>query len=126
MLNPLLLLTAKQYKKIIALSLNSSSFDNISKWLRKIQRHGKEDVEKMILANKSDMEDSRNVSREQGETMAIENGICFFETSAKKDVNIERAFVKMTKKILEKGSDVAEVKLTGLPEEKSEGYCGCN
>ena len=42
---------------------NSKSFDNIAKWLRNIQEHANEDVEKMILGNKCDMEDKRVIPK---------------------------------------------------------------
>ena len=45
---------------------NSKSFDNIAKWLRNIQEHANEDVEKMILGNKCDMEDKRVIPKERG------------------------------------------------------------
>ena len=48
---------------------NSKSFDNIAKWLRNIQEHANEDVEKMILGNKCDMEDKRVIPKERGEAI---------------------------------------------------------
>ena len=53
------------------------TFDNIAKWLRNIDEHANEDVEKMILGNKCDMEDKRMVSKERGESIAREHGIRF-------------------------------------------------
>ena len=47
------------------------SFENISKWLRNIEEHANEDVEKMILGNKYDMEDKRVVSRERGSSVSL-------------------------------------------------------
>ena len=87
---------------------NGKSFDNIAKWLRNIQEHANEDVEKMILGNKCDMEDKRAISKERGETIARENGVRFLETSAKTNVNIERAFMELSESILDKTPDVTE------------------
>ena len=56
------------------------TFDNIAKWLRNIDEHANEDVEKMILGNKCDMEDKRMVSKERGESIAREHGIRFLGT----------------------------------------------
>ena len=53
------------------------TFDNIAKWLRNIDEHANEDVEKMILGNKCDMEDKRMVSKERGESIAREHNIRF-------------------------------------------------
>ena len=90
---------------------NQKSFENIAKWLRNIDEHANEDVEKMILGNKCDMEDSRVVAKERGEAIAVEHGIKFLETSAKNNVNIERAFHELAEAILNKtpGRDSAEL-----------------
>lgn len=45
---------------------NEKSFENIKTWIRNIEQHASEDVEKMVLANKCDMDDKRTVSTEQG------------------------------------------------------------
>ena len=78
---------------------NAKSFDNIAKWLRNIQEHANEDVEKMILGNKCDMNDRRQVSKERGEELAIEYGIKFMETSAKASINVEEAFFTLARDI---------------------------
>ncbi|KAF4527533.1 hypothetical protein B566_EDAN016267 [Ephemera danica] len=68
----------------------------------KIKTHANEDVEKMILGNKCDMEDKRAVSKERGEAIAREHSIRFMETSAKANINIERAFNELASAILDK------------------------
>jgi len=45
---------------------NEKSFDNIKNWIRNIEEHASADVEKMILGNKCDMNDRRQVSKERG------------------------------------------------------------
>uniref|UniRef100_A0A803KFH4 small monomeric GTPase n=4 Tax=Anura TaxID=8342 RepID=A0A803KFH4_XENTR len=81
---------------------NAKSFENISKWLRNIDEHANEDVERMLLGNKCDMEDKRVVPKAKGEQIAREHGIRFFETSAKANVNIEKAFLTLAEDILRK------------------------
>ncbi len=56
----------------------------------------------MILGNKCDVEDKRAVSKERGEMIAAEHGIRFLETSAKANINIERAFYELAESILNK------------------------
>uniref|UniRef100_A0AAQ4R9M1 small monomeric GTPase n=1 Tax=Gasterosteus aculeatus aculeatus TaxID=481459 RepID=A0AAQ4R9M1_GASAC len=68
---------------------NEKSFDNIRNWIRNIQEHASSDVERMILGNKCDMKDRRQVSKERGEKLAIDYGIKFLETSAKSSINVE-------------------------------------
>ena len=74
---------------------NVKSFDNIAKWLRNIDEHANEDVEKIIIGNKCDMEDRRVIPTEKGEAIAREHGIRFIETSAKANINIDRVFLEM-------------------------------
>ncbi|OUC49627.1 Ras family protein [Trichinella nativa] len=45
---------------------NEKSFENIKNWVRNIEEHASANVEKIILGNKCDMEDKRQVSRERG------------------------------------------------------------
>lgn len=80
---------------------NAKSFDNIQKWLRNIDEHANEDVEKMIVGNKCDMEDRRIIPKERGEAIAREHGIRFMETSACSNINVERAFLDLARAILD-------------------------
>jgi len=78
---------------------NEKSFENIKNWIRNIEEHASADVEKMILGNKCDMNDRRQVSKERGEELAIEYGIKFMETSAKASINVEEAFFTLARDI---------------------------
>lgn len=46
---------------------NERSFDNIRTWIRNIEEHANNDVEKMILGNKCDIADRRQVPKERGD-----------------------------------------------------------
>merc|ERR1712212_1169068 len=88
---------------------NEKSFENIKNWIRNIEEHASGDVEKMILGNKCDMNDRRQVSKERGEKLALEYGIKFMETSAKASINVEEAFFTLARDIkakMEKRLDV--------------------
>ncbi|XP_046381680.1 ras-related protein Rab-8B-like isoform X2 [Haliotis rufescens] len=78
---------------------NEKSFENIRNWIRNIEEHASKDVEKMILGNKCDMNDRRQVSKEKGEQLAVEHGIKFMETSAKASNNVEEAFFTLARDI---------------------------
>jgi len=78
------------------------TFENIAKWLRNIDEHASEGVERMILGNKCDMEEKRMVNKEKGEGIAREHGIKFYETSAKDNICVEDAFMQLTQDILRK------------------------
>uniref|UniRef100_A0A8C9IFD0 small monomeric GTPase n=2 Tax=Piliocolobus tephrosceles TaxID=591936 RepID=A0A8C9IFD0_9PRIM len=81
---------------------NEKSFDNIKNWIRNIEEHASSDVERMILGNKCDMNDKRQVSKERGEKLAIDYGIKFLETSAKSSANVEEAFFTLARDIMTK------------------------
>ena len=90
------------------------SFENINKWLRNIDDHASDDVVKMLIGNKCDMEDKRCITRVRGDALAREHGINFLETSAKNNVNIEKAFFEMARLILKKTpADTAEANTGG-------------
>ena len=51
---------------------NEKSFDNIKNWIRNIEEHASADVEKMILGNKCDMNDRRQVIDRYEQIFVIE------------------------------------------------------
>ncbi|KAK2168909.1 hypothetical protein LSH36_13g08025 [Paralvinella palmiformis] len=75
------------------------SFENIRNWIRNIEEHASSDVEKMILGNKCDMNDKRQVSKQRGEALAVEYGVKFLETSAKASINVEEGFFTLARDI---------------------------
>jgi len=65
-----------------------NSFEKIKDWMKQIQENTiKEQIGIVLLGNKCDLED-RQVSLEEGQNIAKEYGILFWETSAFKDKNI--------------------------------------
>lgn len=78
---------------------NTKSFENISNWIRNIEMHATQDVELMILGNKCDINEKRQVSKEKGEQLALQHSIKFMETSAKANINIEEAFTTLARDI---------------------------
>uniref|UniRef100_A0A3B3UZD4 small monomeric GTPase n=1 Tax=Poecilia latipinna TaxID=48699 RepID=A0A3B3UZD4_9TELE len=78
---------------------NEKSFDNIKNWIRNIEEHASSDVERMVLGNKCDVNDKRQVSKDRGEKLALEYGIKFMETSAKANINVENAFLTLARDI---------------------------
>jgi Ras-related protein Rab-10 len=108
---------------------NAKSFDNIAKWLRNIDDHANEDVERMILGNKCDMDDKRVISYERGQSIAKEHKLRFLETSAKTNINVETAFIQLAESILDK-TNIQEVNKASpfpQPQPSSSGGCpGCS
>eukprot|EP01099_Mayorella_cantabrigiensis_P009049 TRINITY_DN971_c0_g1_i1.p1 TRINITY_DN971_c0_g1~~TRINITY_DN971_c0_g1_i1.p1 ORF type:complete len:210 (+),score=50.69 TRINITY_DN971_c0_g1_i1:60-689(+) len=77
---------------------DQKSFANIRNWIQNVDEHASESVNKILLGNKCDVS-NRVVSYEEGSTLAKEYSIEFLETSAKNNINVEEAFVTITKEI---------------------------
>jgi len=71
------------------------SFNNVKSWLHEIDRYACENVNKLLVGNKCDLESSRKVTTEQAKEFADSLGIEFLETSAKNSTNVENAFQRM-------------------------------
>lgn len=56
---------------------NEKSFDNIKNWIRNIEEHASSDVDRMIIGNKCDVEERRQVSRERGEQVNLMTALDF-------------------------------------------------
>lgn len=71
----------------------------------------------MLIGNKTDQENKRAVTKEEGEQFAQDHGLIFMETSAKTSTNVEEAFIQTAKEIYEKIQQVswACTYLTGRP-----------
>ena len=61
---------------------DKNSFDNISKWVEEVKTQNK-DVKFLLVGNKCDLEDKRQVSIKDGEDWANANNMKFIEVSAK-------------------------------------------
>lgn len=76
-----------------------SSFQSIRNWVGQIQQHADVHVNKILIGNKCDVSDDRAVSTEEGQALADEYGVQFFETSAKNNINVENGFIKVAREV---------------------------
>jgi Ras-related protein Rab-8A len=94
---------------------DESSFNNIRNWIRNIEQHASDNVNKILVGNKADMDESkRAVPTAKGQALADEYGIKFFETSAKTNLNVEQVFFSIARDIKQR---LAET--DSKPEEKA-------
>ncbi|TET75540.1 MAG: GTP-binding protein, partial [Candidatus Heimdallarchaeota archaeon] len=77
------------------------SFENLDTWIREARTESPR-IMLMLVGNKNDLEDLRDVSTEEGKKYAKDSGcIGFIETSAKNGINVENAFIVMGEEILQ-------------------------
>jgi small GTP-binding protein len=67
---------------------NRSSFEDLEDWIVDIRQNAPKDVIILLVGNKSDMIDEREVEFEEASAFAKRYGIDYIETSAKSGVNI--------------------------------------
>lgn len=111
------------------------SFKDIENWQEEVEKFAKPNVVKLLVGNKSDLENQRQVSTDEGKEMAEKMGVQFLETSAKNSVNIESAFMAMAKEIKEnvqkagdediKKPDARDKRLNPNAKTQSTNGCPC-
>ena len=77
-----------------------NSFDNVDKWLNDFKMKSDEDAAIVIVGNKSDLINEREVSIEEATLKAQVNHLAFFETSAKENENVHSAFMSLMNQVL--------------------------
>ena len=68
------------------------TFIHVTKWLDEVRSNSSKNITVILIGNKKDLEDKRQVSYEEGEAFAKENGLMFLETSAKTAYNVVESF----------------------------------
>ena len=80
-------------------AINSKeSFLNINKWLKEVKINSNPDIKIILIGNKSDLDNERQVSYEEAKKFKEENQISYFEeTSAKTGLNAKKVFEEAAK-----------------------------
>ena len=68
------------------------SFIHVTKWLEEVRNNSSKNIIIILIGNKKDLEDKRQVTYEEGEAFAKENGLLFLESSAKTAFNVVESF----------------------------------
>jgi small GTP-binding protein len=76
---------------------NQKSFESLSeRWMAQLNDHANsEDLAKLLVGNKSDLESNREVSIEKAKEFCAEFGMEMLETSAKSGENVLQSFEKL-------------------------------
>ncbi|GLU00367.1 hypothetical protein SLE2022_177440 [Rubroshorea leprosula] len=110
---------------------DQESFNNVKQWLNEIDRYASDNVNKLLVGNKSDLTANKVVSYETAKAFADEVGIPFMETSAKDSTNVEQAFMAMAAAIKERmasqpamnNARPPTVQIRGQPVAQKSGCC---
>lgn len=108
---------------------SAESFNKIEDWLKEF-KSSVEDGELILVGNKVDMEDKRQVTEEASRNFALKNGMYYIETSAKNDVGVIEAFSKLGENVLAKmlckanpGKCEGNVRISGDRQRAKKGGC---
>ena len=87
---------------MLVYAINSrESFLHINQWLKEVRIQSHPDVKIILIGNKKDLENERNVTVEEAEKFKEENQILYFEeTSAKTGINAKEVFTEAAKILL--------------------------
>lgn len=115
------------------------TFSHLQTWLEDAKANSNTAITIMLIGNKCDLENKRQVTKEEGEQFAKAHGLVFMETSAKTAQNVDDAFLRTAAMIYEnyqKGvidASVVSGKPAGgnkppqpKPSSNSGGKCPCS
>ena len=71
---------------------SKNSFENIDKWLIEMKKTADENIKIILIGNKCDLIDKREVKEDDGKIKAKDLNVPFMETSALNCINVEKAF----------------------------------
>ena len=79
-----------------------NTFETVNKWVSDITAAADKKITLILIGNKNDLEDQRQVTKEMGEEKAKELGLAFMETSACSGENLDKAIQMMINEIYKK------------------------
>ena len=83
-------------------STNKDSFYNLNNWIDEIAKYTDRDVDKLILMNKCDLVENRQIDKSEISKFEKENGVKIMEVSAKTGDGIDKAFEFIIEKLIDK------------------------
>ena len=104
-----------------------TTFDNIDRWVADLKANGDDNISIVLIGNKLDLEDKREVQKDEGVKKSEEFKTAFMETSALNGDNIDKAFDELIEQIyqnncsmIDDGVNVDFEKGVNLNEEKED------
>ncbi|WEU39728.1 MAG: GTP-binding protein [Candidatus Odinarchaeum yellowstonii] len=80
------------------------TFKNLVNWLQELYQFGNPECPTVIIGNKCDLVELRDVRQEDIDWFVSEIGSEYIQTSAKTGENVENAFISLTRKMIEKST----------------------
>ena len=77
------------------------SFQNVTTWVECIDKFAKSNVLRILVGNKTDLEDKRIISKEEGKKLAEENGLKYYEISALTITGLREMFEDIAKEYVQ-------------------------
>ena len=84
-----------------------SSFEKLDFWNEQINLNAPKNTKYILIGNKKDLNNEREVSKEDGDNFANKNNIQFYETSAKDGTNVNYVFELLAKEIINNGENTS-------------------
>ena len=83
---------------------NLNSFQHVQDWLEDVHKVTGNEIPKLIIGNKSDLQYSREVPTIKAQQYALGVGASMIETSAKTADNVDKSFSMIAKELLKRGA----------------------
>ena len=80
---------------------NRESFENLNNWIELAFSNNQNSIINFLIGNKSDLNDERKVSEDEGKQFATQKKFVFMETSAKDNINVDKVFEFFTYKLID-------------------------
>jgi Ras-related protein Rab-1A len=80
---------------------DQKSFQNVTTWVECVDKFAKSNVLRILVGNKTDLEDKRVISTDEGKKLAEANGLKFYEISALKITGLYEMFEDIAKEYVE-------------------------
>jgi len=77
------------------------TFDHAPKWFGEIERHAMPDARKLLIGNKSDLNDQRQIESDEAQSYGRKMNITAIETSAKEATNVDHSFKMLAQDVIQ-------------------------